>query len=193
MVPEGSQERNEIPPAPWFTTTHWSIVVTAGDGASPDADVALNRLCRTYWWLLYAFVRRRGYAAHDAQDLTQDFFARLLAKDYLRAVDRSKGKFRSFLLAALEHFLANEWRRANTQKRSGNFSFVSIDDETAERPCLQLPDPEFPPGKIFERSGQRRCWLRPRDRPAESGYYFEMLAGNNEGPTFPLHILMLSE
>jgi len=92
-----------------FTTTHWSVVLTAKEEPSAEADAALERLCRTYWWPLYAFARRRGYAAHDAQDLIQEFFARLLAKDFLRAVDRSKGKFRSFLLAALGHFLAKEW------------------------------------------------------------------------------------
>ena len=159
MIPEGGPEGGEASSVPWFTATHWSVVVTAGACASPGADAALERLCRTCWWPLYAFVRRRGHAAYDAQDLTQDFFARLLAKDYLRAADRSKGKFRSFRLAALEHFLATEWRRANAQKRGGHCSFVFIDDETAERPGLRLPDPEFPPGKVFERSGQRRCWL----------------------------------
>src|SRR5262245_37919857 len=102
-----------------FVTTHWSVIQTAGQGPSAEADAALERLCRTYWWPLYAFIRRRGYGPHDAQDLTQEFFARLLAKDFLRGVDRSKGKFRSFLLAALEHFLANEWRRARAQKRGG--------------------------------------------------------------------------
>src|SRR6266550_3753205 len=116
-----------------FTTTHWSVVLAAGKGESKEADRALETLCRTYWWPLYAFVRRRGYAAHDAQDLTQEFFARLLEKNYLSAVDRNKGKFRSFLLASLEHFLANEWRNAHAQKRGGEFAFVSTDAESAEQ------------------------------------------------------------
>jgi RNA polymerase sigma factor (sigma-70 family) len=133
-----------------FLTTHWSVVLTAGQGSTTEADAALERLCRAYWWPLYAFVRRRGYAAHDAQDLTQEFFARLLAKDFLRSVDRSKGKFRSFLLAALEHFLAKEWRRANAQKRGGGFTFVSINDETAEQPYLQISSQEHSPEKTFE-------------------------------------------
>src|SRR3954447_19921251 len=114
------------------TTTHWSGALSAQANHSPQASDSLAKLCRVYWWPLYAFVRRRGYSAHDAQDLTQEFFARLLAKDFLREVDPSKGKFRSFLLAALEHFLAKEWRRANAQKRGGAFTFVSINDETAE-------------------------------------------------------------
>ena len=113
--------------------------MTAGQGTSANAETALETLCRTYWWPLYAFVRRRGYEAHDAQDLTQAFFARLLEKDSLRAVDRSKGKFRSFLLAALEHFLAKDWRRAHAQKRGGQFAFVSLDDGSAETQYLQVP------------------------------------------------------
>jgi RNA polymerase sigma-70 factor (ECF subfamily) len=125
-------------------------VLAAGQGATEAADAALERLCRAYWWPLYAFVRRRGYEPHDAQDLTQEFFARLLAKDFLRAVDRSKGKFRSFLLAALEHFLAKEWRRAHAQKRGGKFTFVSIDDDSAERPYLQVPASRLSPEQVFE-------------------------------------------
>src|SRR5215207_5060790 len=115
-----------------FVTTHWSVVLTAGQAASSEVDVALERLCRTYWWPLYAFVRRRGHEPHDAQDLTQEFFARLLEKDFLRAVDPGKGKFRSFLLAALEHFLANEWRRTQAQKRGGHVTFISLDEDIAE-------------------------------------------------------------
>jgi RNA polymerase sigma-70 factor (ECF subfamily) len=137
--------------SPLFLTTHWSVVLAASNGATVQADAALERLCRTYWWPLYAFVRRRGHEAHDAQDLTQEFFARLLAKDFLRTVDRTKGKFRSFLLAAMEHFLAKEWRCANAQKRGGEFTFVSINDETAEQPYLQISSREHSPEKIFER------------------------------------------
>lgn len=99
-------------------------MLTAADTRSPQATAALEKLCRAYWYPLYAYVRRRGYEVQEAQDLTQEFFARLLAKDYLRAVDRAKGKFRSFLLAALEHFLANEWRNARAQKRGGRLSFI---------------------------------------------------------------------
>lgn len=125
-------------------------MLSAKQGEPNEVGIALEKLCRTYWWPLYAFVRRRGYAAHDAQDLTQEFFARLLAKDTLRAVDRSKGKFRSFLLAALEHFLANEWRRSKTQKRGGKFTFVSIDDDSAEQPYHQVPASNLSPEQVFE-------------------------------------------
>jgi RNA polymerase sigma-70 factor (ECF subfamily) len=121
-----------------FTTTHWTVVLTAGQAESPHADSALESLCRSYWYPLYAFIRRRGHEAHEAQDLTQEFFARLLQKDYLRDVDPKKGRFRSFLLAALEHFLANEWRRGKAQKRGGNVQFISLDD-SAEQHYSQTP------------------------------------------------------
>src|SRR6059036_3466298 len=94
-------ESNVSPRA--FLTTHWSVIHTAGQSPSPEADAALERLCRTYWWPLYAFVRRRGHEPPDAQDLTQEFFARLLANDFLSGVAAEKGKFRSFLLAAMNH------------------------------------------------------------------------------------------
>lgn len=136
--------------SPAFVTTHWSVVLSAKQEESATADAALERLCRNYWWPLYAFVRRRGYEAHDAQDLTQEFFARLLAKDFLRAVDRSKGKFRSFLLAAMENFLAKEWRRANAQKRGGQFTFVSTDAESAEQQYLQVPAANLSPEQLYE-------------------------------------------
>jgi RNA polymerase sigma factor (sigma-70 family) len=150
MSPESGPEPGSDSSPRSFVTTHWSVVLAAGQGAADGADVALEKLCRAYWWPLYAFVRRRGYAAHDAQDLTQEFFARLLARDFLRAVDPSKGKFRSFLLAALEHFLANEWRRSQTQKRGGKFTFVSINDDSAEQPFLQVAASNLSPEQVFE-------------------------------------------
>jgi RNA polymerase sigma factor (sigma-70 family) len=134
-----------------FLTTHWSVVLAAKRESSVETDAALERLCRTYWWPLYAFVRRRGYEPHDAQDLTQEFFARLLAKDFLQGVDRTKGKFRSFLLAALEHFLAKEWRRANAQKRGGKCTFISTAAESAEEQYLQVPSSDLSAEQLFER------------------------------------------
>src|SRR5262245_55447621 len=118
MSIERDEAREQVASAR-FVTTHWSVVLSAKTGATGEADVALERLCCIYWWPLYAFVRRRGYDPHEAQDLTQEFFARLLAKDFLHSVDRSRGKFRSFLLAALENFMAKEWRRAYVEKRGG--------------------------------------------------------------------------
>jgi RNA polymerase sigma-70 factor (ECF subfamily) len=118
--------------AHWFATTHWSVVLTAGQGASPDADAALEKLCRAYWYPLYAYIRRQGRSPHDAQDLTQEFFARLLEGNYIGSVQREKGKFRSFLLAALNHFLANERARDNAAKRGGGKALLCLDEQTAE-------------------------------------------------------------
>src|SRR6185503_8516575 len=118
---------NEPSPRPAFVTTHWSVVVSAGRNDTTHARDALEKLCRTYWPPIYAFVRRQGHRPHDAQDLTQEFFARLLEKNYLGDVDRAKGRFRSFLLASVKHFLANEWDKANAKKRGGGKSLIPID------------------------------------------------------------------
>jgi len=134
----------------WFTTTHWSVVLEAGNRDSAQADAALARLCQTYWRPLYLYVRRLGHGPEDAQDMTQEFFARLLAKDYLKAADREKGKFRSFLLMAMKRLLANEWDRANRQKRGGGREIVSLDVEDAEgRRVIELADAKTPE-KVFE-------------------------------------------
>ncbi len=118
--------------SPLFLTTRWSVVVSAQGKGSGDANAALEALCSGYWYPLYAYVRRLGRSAHDAQDLTQDFFARLLEKNYLRAADREKGRFRTFLLVALKRFLANEWDRAKAQKRGGGSVAVPFDTDFAE-------------------------------------------------------------
>ncbi len=139
-------------PAPGvFATTHWSVVVQAGEVESPQTSEALAQLCNTYWYALYVYVRRKGYAAHDAQDLTQEFFERLLARNYLGGVDRRKGKFRSFLLGALEHFLAKEWRRAHAQKRGGGHATFSLDEVDAENRYLLEPTHDLTPEKIYDR------------------------------------------
>src|SRR2546425_598699 len=139
-------------PAPGvFATTHWSVVVQAGEVESPHTSEALAQLCNTYWYPLYVYVRRKGYAAHDAQDLTQEFFARLLARNYLGGVDRRKGKFRSFLLGALEHFLAKEWRRAHAQKRGGGHATFSLDEVDAENRYLLEPAHDLTPERMFDR------------------------------------------
>jgi RNA polymerase sigma factor (sigma-70 family) len=134
-----------------FATTHWSVVVAARDGDSPQARDALAALCGTYWYPLYAFVRRQGNSADAAQDLTQEFFARLLEKDFLAVVDREKGKFRSFLLAACKHFLSNERDRARAQKRGGGRQPLSIDARDAESRYLLEPADPLTPEKLFER------------------------------------------
>ncbi|MCX6924018.1 MAG: sigma-70 family RNA polymerase sigma factor [Verrucomicrobia bacterium] len=119
-------------PADIFATTHWTVVVAAGRRTTPQSEQALEELCRTYWFPLYAFVRRRGHSPPDAQDLTQEFFARLLAKHWIESADREKGRFRTFLLTAMSRFLANEWDRAATQKRGGHAAHLPLDTETAE-------------------------------------------------------------
>src|SRR6266487_2660802 len=116
----------------WFVTTHWSVVLSAREKESPASSAALETLCRTYWYPLYAWVRRQGHSPHDAQDLTQEFFARLLQKDYLQAAAREKGRFRTFLIVALKRFLANEWDRARAQKRGGCQVLLSLDTDSAE-------------------------------------------------------------
>ncbi len=135
----------------YFATTHWTVVLAAGRGASPGAFEALEQLCRTYWYPLYAFIRRRGHDAHEAQDLTQGFFARFLEKNYLGDVDRSKGRFRSFLLASLKHFLANEWDRRNALKRGGGRTVIALDDREAESRYRLEPKDEWSADKIYER------------------------------------------
>jgi RNA polymerase sigma-70 factor (ECF subfamily) len=133
-----------------FTTTHWSVVLAAQE-PSPEAGQALAELCRAYWYPLYAYVRRKGYAVADAQDLTQEFFARVLEKHYLNSADRRKGKFRSFLLASLEHFLAKEWRRAHRLKRGGDQVFIAWEScDPEERYRLEPPDP-WTAERVFER------------------------------------------
>lgn len=137
--------------APQFATTHWTVVLSAAQGGSPRADDALARLCQSYWYPLYAYVRRQGNSPHDAQDLTQAFFARLIAKNYLGDVNRAKGRFRSFLLASLKHFLANEWDKARALKRGGGQTIVPLEVETAERRYSLEPADPHSPDKIFER------------------------------------------
>jgi len=134
-----------------FATTHWSLVLAAAHDSRPDAQAALAALCETYWYPLYAYVRRCGYESHDAEDLTQEFFARLLDKDYLASVDRSKGKFRSFLLASLRHFLANERDRAKARKRGGGRTVFSFDRGEAETRYRLEPSHELTPEKDFDR------------------------------------------
>src|ERR1041385_351607 len=120
-------------PSPLFVTTRWSVVLAAQNHTAPDSSVALETLCRAYWYPLYALVRRQGHSPHDAQDLTQEFFARLLQKDYLRSAAKEKGRLRTFLSVALKRFLANEWDRVRAQKRGGGVPLVPFDASLAEQ------------------------------------------------------------
>jgi len=136
----------------WFTTTHWSVVLSARQGTQVQAGHALEKLCRTYWYPLYAFARRQGHDVSDAQDLTQGFFARLLAKDYLEQVHRDKGRFRSFLLAAFKHFMSDERSRAAAAKRGGGQRLISLDQFEPEDRYAHEPLTNLSPEKIFERN-----------------------------------------
>lgn len=129
-------------PAGQFHTTHWSVVQAAGDGDSPVAQEALERLCRAYWYPLYAFARRRGWGGEDAQDLTQAFFAQLLAKDSLARAQRGRGRFRTFLLSSFQNFLADAWDRSQAHKRGGGQSPIALDAlDAEERYRLEPVDP----------------------------------------------------
>jgi RNA polymerase sigma-70 factor (ECF subfamily) len=134
-----------------FATTRWSLIVSAREQGSPAAREALAHLCEAYWYPLYAFIRRRGHAADEAQDLTQEFFARLLEKNFLGAVDPSRGRFRAFLLAACKHFLANERDRACAEKRGGGRAPISLDLGGAEGRYGREPSHDLTPDKLFER------------------------------------------
>ncbi|HEX3797942.1 MAG TPA: sigma factor [Verrucomicrobiae bacterium] len=134
-----------------FATTHWTVVLAAGQGRTVQADTALEELCHTYWYPLYAYVRRRGHTHEDAEDLTQGFFARFLERNYLEGLTSEKGKFRAFLLASLKHFMANEWNRAHAQKRGGETPALSLDWQSADsRYQINVPD-DLSPDKIYDR------------------------------------------
>jgi RNA polymerase sigma factor (sigma-70 family) len=137
--------------SPVFVTTHWSVVLTAGRSDTTRARDALARLCQTYWYPLYAYVRRRGYSPHDAEDLTQEFFARFLERHWVSAADREKGRFRTFLLSAMTHFLADEWDKARAQKRGGGMATLPLQLDTAETRYGQEPQDQVTPEQHFER------------------------------------------
>ncbi len=134
-----------------FATTHWSVVLAAGRTPSAGSQQALTSLCETYWYPAYAYVRRRGHSREEAQDLTQEFFLRLLEKDVLQAADPMRGKFRSFLLASLKNFLANERRDARARKRGGGRVHLSLDFQSAEDRYQFEPVDQLTPERIYER------------------------------------------
>ena len=134
-----------------FTTTHWSVVLAAGQTNAPQGVEALEKLCRTYWRPLYLFVRSSGYDEETAKDLTQGFFERLLEKGYVKEADSARGRFRSFLLGALKHFLANEWDRARTLKRGGRCRFVPLETSVLEAELRPGTHGDLNPEQLFER------------------------------------------
>ncbi len=142
----GSAVSNE-----WFVTTHWSVVLSARAQDSKLSSQALEALCRTYGYPLYAYIRRVGHSPADAEDLTQGFFARLLEKDFLSAADREKGRFRTFLLTALKGFMANEWDRQHAAKRGGFSVSVPLDQELAEARFASEGAHNLAPDLLFDR------------------------------------------
>ncbi|GMW00898.1 MAG: hypothetical protein AMXMBFR84_20350 [Candidatus Hydrogenedentota bacterium] len=134
-----------------FASTRWTVVLSASAPGSPEAAAALDALCQTYWYPLYAYVRRRGHSTADAQDLTQEFFAQLLEHNWVARAQPEKGRFRSFLLMALKRFLANEWDKATSIRRGGRVHFVPLPFDTAEARYEQIPASDATPDQLFDR------------------------------------------
>lgn len=134
-----------------FVTTQWSVVLAASRSDTTKAQAALEKLCLAYWYPLYAYVRRRGHPAPDAQDLTQAFFARLLERHWVSAADRERGRFRTFLLTAMSRFLADEWDKTRAQKRGGGVRHVPIQLDAAETRYGHEPADPCTPEQVYER------------------------------------------
>lgn len=151
MRTEDSNSEGRSPGAA-FTATHWSVVLASGGEDSPEAQAALEQLCRTYWYPLYSYVRRRGYSHQDAEDLTQGFLLRWLEQKSFARADAGKGRLRSFLLAGLNHFLSDEWDRARAQKRGGGQPLLSfMDTQGADERYRVEPADKRSPETLFER------------------------------------------
>ncbi|MEY4385770.1 MAG: hypothetical protein RLY20_1053 [Verrucomicrobiota bacterium] len=146
-----TESHSSSAPGDIFATTRWTVVLAAGNKTTPHSDRALEELCRAYWFPLYAYVRRRGHAKEDAEDLVQAFFARFLAKNYLAGLSAERGRFRAFLLASLKNFLANEWKKSQRLKRGGGDTVLSLDWETADTKFQVAATNEPSPDKAFDR------------------------------------------
>lgn len=162
-----------------FLTTHWSVIVRAGDSHSPESDQAMGILCQSYWYPLYAFVRRKGHGHENACDLTQEFFAQLIEKHYLRSVDQNLGKFRTFLLASMTHFLANEWDKTQARRRGGGCQVLSLDGMEADERYRMEPIESQTPETLYERRWAQTLIALVLDRLAKEmeENRFEVLKG----------------
>jgi RNA polymerase sigma factor (sigma-70 family) len=173
----------------FFATTHWSVVMAAGQRDSPQAAEALEKLCHTYWYPLYAYVRRRGHNPTDAQDLTQEFFARFLARNYLAGVQQERARFRSYLLGAMNHFLSDAWDHAHRQKRAAAQENLPIDGPSGEARYAIEPADELSPDRLFDRRwaltllDQVLGRLRVEYQTAGKALLFEKLNGFLTGET----------
>jgi DNA-directed RNA polymerase specialized sigma24 family protein len=180
-----SDTRTSSAQAQVFPPTRWSVVLAVQRRSGPEADAALEAICRTYWYPLYAFVRRSRRAPHDAQDITQEFFRQLLEKRWLEDADSDKGRLRTFLITALKRFLANEWRRASTQRRGGGQPQVPIDTTATQRPSLRTPKrstwptstPSSPPRAAWRHHSGK---FRDRRYELEASNSAEVSITNNE-------------
>jgi len=176
-----------------FETTQWTLVVAAGDSHNPASRDALADLCQSYWYPLYAYLRRRGFPQDEAEDLVQGFFAQLLEKNYIKAADRERGRFRSFLLASLKNFAANEWDRRTAIKRGGEATTLSIDFEDAEGRYTIEPADERTPEQEFDRGWAMAQLehvlerMREEARGDDAHARFELLQGflTGEGEDIP--------
>jgi RNA polymerase sigma factor (sigma-70 family) len=150
MTPEGKEAEDAPTPRGVFASTHWSVVLAAGQEESPSAAAALEKLCRTYWQPLYVYARRRGYSLEEAQDLTQSFFARFLEKKSFSLADPSRGRFRTFLLKALQHFLTDDWKRDHRLKRGGGQVEVPWDMHLADDQDAAALAETMTPERVYE-------------------------------------------
>jgi RNA polymerase sigma factor (sigma-70 family) len=157
-------ERGAVESQAWFTTTHWSVVLAAGQTASDAATNALNQLCQIYWPPIHAYIRRLGYNPADAGDLTQQFFARFIEKEHYRLANPQRGKFRTFLLTSLKNFLINEWGRATAQKRGGGRAIVSLEERQEEGGLQEIPVNEQTAEHIYEHAWAISLLSRVRRR-----------------------------
>jgi DNA-directed RNA polymerase specialized sigma24 family protein len=166
-----------------FRTTHWSMVLAAGQSESPQTAAAMEELCRDYWFPLYAYARRRGQSVHDAQDLTQEFFSRLVQHNTFAHLSREKGRFRSYLLSAFQYFMSGEWDRARAQKRGGGQPVISLDAAQAETRYGLEQATEASPERAFDRRWaltlmeRAMVLLRGEFEAAGKGGQFEALKG----------------
>lgn len=187
MPPPGDAIDDRSDPQ-WFATTHWSVVLSAGQTNSLHASEALEKLCRAYWRPLYSYIRHQGYGPADAQDSTQAFFAKLLEKNFWARANPEKGRFRAFLLTALRQFLADERDRIKTAKRGGGFSFVSFEEQ--EEHFMEGLSSNLSAEQQFDRQWAATVLEQARSRLREecaasgkSGLYdrVSLLGGKNEG------------
>jgi RNA polymerase sigma-70 factor (ECF subfamily) len=171
-----------------FASTHWSVVRAAGDSTDTCAIEALGRLCGAYWRPLYLFVRSSGYDEETAKDLTQAFFERLLGKDYVKEADPARGRFRSFLLGALKHFLANEWDREKAVKRGGRCRFVPLETTVLEAELQRGTRRNLNPEQIYERR-----WAMTLLDQAQQALEAEQAAGGKAAPFSALQVYLTGD